>query len=111
MELKIVNKSAQAAKTDQVSKTQSWKKVPGVRFSFKKDETVFSKSGKNEKVFSSQKNLIVVFFTHCAKTMNQNKSGLASIKWVTSSFNPLTHSSLSLTLYLSLSHKHFFAEA
>ena len=56
------------------------KKVPGVRFSFKKDETVFSKSGKNEKVFFLQKNLIVVFFTHCAKTMNQNKSGLASIK-------------------------------
>ena len=28
------------------------KKVPGVRYSFKKDETVFSKSGKNEKVFS-----------------------------------------------------------
>jgi len=68
------------SKTDRITKFQFFQ----MRFL---NSQVFKVLPKNQSLKISEKKVLIVMFsfTHCAKTMNQNKSGLVGINRVTSS--------------------------
>ena len=68
------------SKTDRITKFQFFQ----IRFL---NSQVFKILPKNQSLKISEKKVLIVMFsfTHCAKTMNQNKSGLVGINRVTSS--------------------------